>query len=281
MDDARSLLPVPEPVPAGCVGACFSTSEADEWRSSDPGRYCDWVIEVDPTTAVATVSGAWRLWHPKQQAVLWSTGVSYEKIMALLRRANVVLRSDGLTANEALAARQDLERAAALSEAWATDPEVFEHAPEIAPQSLRKQALLAWAVAHALAIGTLGETQVRAGLWRSLARALACPEEGETSLADRALRSAAVHAECEVLRENARHHFEACRAGAARACAARSLERARAEHLNDQKQVCALRVETLQNEFDRINAVAVKVAGGEGRVFDSSLLCDTIPLPEV
>lgn len=208
--------------------------------------------------------------------------MTFEKIMALVRRANVVLRSDGLAPNEALAARDDLEAAAAHAAAWRTDGDVFVHVPEVSSENLRKQARVAWATAHALAIASVADPSVRAGLWRTLGRAMACPDaDGAAGAVDSALRAAAVYAECEVLRETAKHHFDSCRAGAARACAARALERARAERAGDARVVGPLRLEKLQQEYDRIHAVAQRVEGGLGRVFDASLLCDLVPLPDV
>jgi hypothetical protein len=241
MEEARLLLPVPEPVPHGCVGACLNESDADEWRGADPARYCDWVAAatVDPT---APVAGAWKVWP----GVVWSTGLPFEHIMARLRRAALVLRSDDVTADEASAAHADLLAAETISSAWRTDGELFEHLPELSPPGLAALARVAWAVAHALAIAGVADHAARAGLWRSLARALATDITIATETRSRgavALRAAALYAECETLRQSAIAHFEACRAGAARACAARAVERARAAHQDDAVLVNARRVE--------------------------------------
>jgi hypothetical protein len=204
--------------------------------------------------------------------------------MALMRRAALVLRSDGLTADEAAQAYADLFRAEALARAWNTDGEVFEHLPEMRPEGLSLLSSVAWASAHALAIATVAAPGVRAGLWRSLARAILAREERiteETGAAHKAVHAAGLYAECEVLRQNALHHFDACRAGAARACAARAVERARAAHHEDPELVGAKRVAALQHEFDRIHAVAERVDSGvaAARVFDASLLAPCIELP--
>jgi hypothetical protein len=95
MEEARLILPVPDPMPHGCTGACLSQSEYDEVRAADPTRYCDWVIQADGAFAVAPVASAWRIWTGSSN-VLWCTSLTFEKIMALLRRASVMLRSDGL-----------------------------------------------------------------------------------------------------------------------------------------------------------------------------------------
>jgi len=284
MDEARALLPAPDPVAAGCVGACLSCSEADEWRATDPGRYCGWVAAVDAGAQTAPVAGAWKLWGPASKNVLWSTGLDFERIMALVRTASLTMRGNGLTADEALAARDMYERARTLAAAWDTDPEVWYHAPEISPVGLAKLARVAWATAHALAIRTLNDPAVRAGLWRTLARTLTTAETEagiHTGIAEQALEAATLYAEVEAMRESGTSHFDACRAGAARACAARALERARAAHTASQALVCAARVQQLQDEFDRVHAVAERVEGGTGRVFDASLLCACVPLPHV
>jgi hypothetical protein len=106
---------------------------------------------------------------------------------------------------------------------------------------------------------------------------------GEAPAADAALRAASVHAECEALLQSATAHFEACRAGAARACAARAVDRARSIHHEDGALVCTARVEALQAAFDRYHSVAQRVEGNlaAGRVFDASLLLDCVPLPDV
>lgn len=281
LEEARLLLPVPDPAPHGCTGACVSQSEYDEVRAADPARYCDWVLTVDDASAVATVASAWRL---DSADVLWCTGLTFEHIMALSRRAALLLRSEGLTADEALAARNDLRRAAALAAEWDVDPEVFEHAPDASSAALERFALVAWACAHALAVAAVGDVRSRAGLWRSIARALQAHEPTPVSPAsDAALYAAAVYAECEALKQSADAHFEACRAGAARACAARALERARAVHHETPHAVFAARVEALQAAFDRFHAVAKRVEGAmaAGRVFDASLLIECVPLPEV
>lgn len=288
MEEARLLVPVPEPLPEGVTGACLSCSEADEWRALDPARYCDWVADrADPAAQRAPVAGAWKIWAGGAD-VLWSTGFTFELVMALMRRAGCLLRSEGLTADEALAARVDLARAAEASGAWNTDGEVFSYAPDASADGLARLATVAWATAHALAIRSVAEPAARAGLWRSLARALQRAEteaQGgpRADAADAALRAASVYAEVEALRQSAAAHFDACRAGAARACAARALERARAVHQEDTDVVSGRRVEELQREFDRIHGVAQKVEGGvaAGRVFDASLLCPLVELPEV
>ena len=281
MEEARLLVPVPEPVASGCAGACLSKSEADEWRACDPGRYCDWVVETDHGEPVAPVAGAWKV-RAGMNDVLWSTGLPFERIMALFRRAALALRSDGLTADEAGAAHADFKLAEAACSTWRTSSEIFEHVPEISEEGLATFAAVAWAATHALAIRDLADAGLRAGLWRSLARAVIAREERvQTEAGREALRAASVYAECEVLRQSAAHHFDACRAGAARACAARAVERARAVHHEDARLVSARRVETLQNEFDRMHAVAERVDGGiaAGRVFDASLLCPCVDLP--
>lgn len=101
LEEARLLLPVPDPAPHGCTGACVSQSEYDEVRAADPARYCDWVLTVEDASAAATVASAWRL---DSADVLWCTGLTFEHITALSRRAALMLRSEGLTADEALAA---------------------------------------------------------------------------------------------------------------------------------------------------------------------------------
>lgn len=285
MEEARLLVPVPDPVPHGVTGACLSCSEADEWRAHDPARFCDWVIEADPADVRATVSGAWHVWAGGID-VLWSTGLEYEQVMARLRRAGCALRSEGLTADEALAARSDLAEAARAATLWHTDPAVFRRVPDVSPEGLARLATVAWAVAHALAIRSLSEPVARAGLWRTLARTLQQAEEAaETGApaADAALHAAAVYAETEALRQSALSHFDSCRAGAARACAARALERARAVHQDAPEVVSSKRVEELQREFDRLHSVAQKVEGGlaAGRVFDATLLCEPVDLPVV
>jgi hypothetical protein len=288
MEEARLLMPVPDPIPHGCVGACLSTSEADEWRASDPARYCDWIAALDAASAsqVATVAGAWRIWADSNN-VLWCTGIEYEVIMALLRRASTLLRSEGLTAEEALAAYKDLKKAAASSAEWNTDGDVYACVPDLTPAALGQLATVAWAVAHALAIRGVADLPTRAGLWRSLARALQAVQESnaddEFPAASAVLHAAAVYAECEALRQSGLAHFGACRAGAARACISRSLERARAEHQADDRLVSARRVVELQRDFDRTHSVAQRVEGGlaTGRVFDASLLCELVPLPIV
>jgi len=282
MEEARLLSLVPEPVPHGCVGACLGCSEADEWRAADPTRYCAWVAEV-AAEEQATVAGAWFVWSGSTN-VLWSTGLDFERIMARLRLAGALLRSEGLTADEALAARTHLARAADVAATWDTDPEVFEHVPELSADALARLSTVAWAVAHALTIRELADISVQAGLWRSLARALQHKEQSETgSRADLVLRAASVYAECEALRASGLYHFEQCRAGAARACLARALERARAVHVETQRVVSSRRVDELQRDFDRIHSVAARVDGGmgTGRVFDSTLMCPLVELPEV
>jgi hypothetical protein len=296
MEEARLLMPVPDPIPHGCVGACLGTSEADEWRVSDPARYCDWVIGAQDAAGCAaaagataeapTVSGAWRIWADSNN-VLWSTGIEYERLMALLRRASTLLRSEGLTAEEALAAYKDLKNAQITSAEWNTDGDVYACVPDLTPAALGQLATVAWAVAHALAIRSVTDLPARAGLWRSLARALQAAQESNADddfpAASAVLHAAAVHAECEALRQSGLAHFDACRAGAARACISRALERARAEHQADDRIVCARRVVELQRDFDRTHSVAQRVEGGlaTGRVIDATLLCELVVLPIV
>jgi hypothetical protein len=231
---------------------------------------------------VAPVAGCWRLQSDAKSA-LWSTGLEFEKICALLRRAAGLLLSEH-KADGAIRACVDIQRAAGLSSGWNTDPVVFQHWPEVSSEGLLKLSKLAWAVAHARAIRTVDQAAARAGLWRSLNRALAAveePEDGELeSLAVRGLRAAAVHAECEAALQSAWHHFDACRAGAARACSARAVERARAEHVRDPEVVCSERVSELQAAFERMHSVAQRVEGGS-RIFDATLLCDCIALPKI
>lgn len=164
------------------------------------------------------------------------------------------------------------------------DAGVFEHVPDMSAAALERMALVAWACAHALAIRSVEEPKVRAGLWRSLARALQAHEGTEVApIADGVLYAAAVYAECEALKQSAEAHFEAVRAGAARACAARAVERARAVHHDDPSAVSAARVEALQSTFDRFHSVAKRVEGAlaAGRIFDASLLAECVPLPDV
>jgi hypothetical protein len=168
--------------------------------------------------------------------------------------------------------------------AWDVDKAVFEHVPDLGREALDRLALVAWACAHALAIGSVDDAKVRAGLWRSLARALQAHEGTQvTPLADAALYAAAVYAECEALIQSADAHFESCRAGAARACAARALERARVVHQDDSKVVSKRRVDALQSAYDRYHSVAQRTEGplAAARIFDASLLAECVALPQV
>jgi hypothetical protein len=86
----------------------------------------------------------------------------------------------------------------------------------------------------------------------------------------------------EAMVESGKHHFEECRAGMARACVARALERARAAHQEDEASVKVSRISELEGEFARMNNIANRVDGRSfGRIFDSSLLCPLVPLPPI
>jgi len=287
MREALELFPRPVPVGAACVGACFGHRDADDWRTSAPDRYCDWVLEADSSAAVATPAGCWRLSEGDRTA-LWCTGLDFERLCALMRRAASQLAEDE-RAESALRACETARRAARVAASGRVAPAAFEHWPEASEEALHKVARVAWAAAHARAVRTVDQRAARAGLWRSLHRALAEPaggdgrEEGEyVTLADRALTAACVYAECEAALQSAWHHFEVCRAGAARACAARALERAKAERETDEALVCLERMTELQAAFDTMHSVAQRVdGGGAARVFDPSLLCDALRLPNI
>jgi len=285
MECARSLLAAPEPSPHGCVGLCLGEPAADVWRVEEPGRYCDWVAALDrDAAAVAPVAGAWLL---PCGGVVWSTGIELEKLCAHLRRGVHALKRGDLTDDAALEARRDLLAAAAWAEAWDPDPEVWHHTVGLRPGEIRKLGVLATCVAHVLVIDTIESRPVKAGALRSLA-ALAhqaldpVAKQPPRSLADDALRAASVAAETSALVESAQHHFEECRAGHARACLGRALERARAAHLENERSVSLGALQDLEHQFTRVSNVTSRVAPSAGRlVFDSSFLCPAVALPNL
>jgi hypothetical protein len=269
MEDAVSLVHVPEPAPDGCTGACFGHPEADDWRASDPNRYCDWVVQQDEALARAPVSSAWAL----TDGVVWATGLDFDQACALVRRALLCLSGPMCTAEEAVLARADIQRAGRLAEA--SGNEVFTCADPLC--QLGSLASLANACAHVKLLAHV-DAKFHAGLWRSVSIILErAPVEDPTEVHE-AISALRLHAQCEALRLSASACFEAGQAAAARACSKKALDVARVGHVK--AHVRGSRVRALEHEFDTFDNVCERLKCGT-RVFDTSLLCPAVPLPDL
>jgi len=271
MEEACSLLHVPAPLPDGCTGACFGHPEADDWRASDPERYVDWVVSLRESDARAPVASAWAL----EDGVVWATGLPFEQACALLRRALLSLASVTCTAEEALRARDDVRAAGRLAEE--SPNEIFGCAAPLC--ELGSLASLANACVHAKLLPHAAPA-FHAGLWRSVARALERDPLEEATSVRRAIGALRAHAHCEALRQSAQACFDAGQAAAARACAKRALDVARHQAANDPQAVRAGRVRSLEREYEAFDTLCARLGCG-ARVFDSSLMCEAVPLPDV
>ena len=287
------LLKPPAPSLHTCVGTVLGQPELDSLRTSNFDEYATRLLEHTRAPSGVVVTSAWKR-GPTPKTVAFASGLSFERVCVLLRRALLRLNTC-VDAEDALAARADLKQAAKEAEAFFSgicDDVIVEEMPEVKAEEIRKAAKLCELVAHCCASKLVADSATRAGLFRSIAEVAAstasvCPivDDDEALMFDVALRALSKYCETQAHALSASLHFDGGKIEAAAACARRAADVARKAHL-EHDWFTADFVDELEKNAKRYEFVKAKTQGTTttkktGVVVPELHLCAAVPLPQI
>ena len=170
MDDVVALLTAPTP-----VGLCWGNRDFEQLRTTDLDEYVRQLVRQahPPVPQDHVVTSVWRA-PGGDDVFVWCTGITFEKLCAVLRHTrDVMTRSlasdaDARCADQLLECASMLTLAAELSTRWEFDGDVFEAMPELTPAELTKAAEFVTLAAHMTLAAMVTDLRVRAGLFRAV-----------------------------------------------------------------------------------------------------------------